>query len=74
MWPLETESAARDLVHRSGGIEIGISSEGTVPANYSSFGRSATDFAASVVAARFHLSPCMARLVCELASIGGRLA
>lgn len=70
MWPPETESAARDLVHRGGGIEIGISSEGTVPTNYSS----SRCFATAVVAVRFHLSPHMARLVCELASIGGRLA
>lgn len=41
---------------------------------YPARARTATEFAASVVAARFHLSPCIARLVCELASIGGRLA
>lgn len=57
------------------GVDRTGASEGNqMGAIYPSFGRSATEFAASVVAARFHLSPCMARLVCELASIGGRLA
>lgn len=31
-------------------------------------------FQAAYVAARYRLSPCMARLICELANIGGRLA
>lgn len=31
-------------------------------------------FQAAYVAARYRLSPCMARLVCQLANIGGRLA
>lgn len=34
----------------------------------------ATDFAASVIAARFGISPCLARVICELAAIGGRVA
>lgn len=33
-----------------------------------------TELAAAIVAARFRLSPRMARVVCELAQIGGRLA
>ncbi len=33
-----------------------------------------TELAATIVAARFRLSPCVARLVCELAHIGGRFA
>jgi len=33
-----------------------------------------TELAAVIVAARFRLSPCVARLVCHLAQIGGRLA
>jgi len=33
----------------------------------------AKEIAVSIIAARFRLSPCMARLVCELAQIGGRL-
>lgn len=56
------------------GVDRTGASEGNLPAIYPTFGRSATEFAASVVAARFHLSPCMARLVCELAFIGGRVA
>ena len=35
---------------------------------------SATEFAASMIAIRFGISPCMARLVAELAHLGGRLA
>lgn len=35
---------------------------------------SATEIAAAVVAARFRVSPCIARLVCELAQIGGVMA
>lgn len=31
-------------------------------------------FQAAYVAKRYRLSPCMARLVCQLAQIGGRLA
>lgn len=31
-------------------------------------------FQAAYVAKRYRLSPCMARLVCQLAHIGGRLA
>lgn len=31
-------------------------------------------FQVAYVAARYRLSPCMARLVCRLAGIGGRLA
>lgn len=34
----------------------------------------ATEIAAAVVAARFRVSPCIARLVCELAQIGGVMA
>lgn len=33
-----------------------------------------TELPAAIVAARFRLSPRMARVVCELARIGGRLA
>lgn len=32
------------------------------------------DVAVAIVARRYCLSPCIARLVCELASIGGRLS
>lgn len=35
---------------------------------------SATEFAANMIAIRFGISPCMARLVAELAHLGGRLA
>lgn len=30
-------------------------------------------FQAAYVAQRYHLSPCMARLICQLANIGGRI-
>lgn len=32
------------------------------------------DIAAAIIAERFRLSPCLARVVIELASIGGRLS
>lgn len=32
------------------------------------------DIASAVIAERYRLTPCMARLICQLASIGGRLA
>ncbi len=34
---------------------------------------SGRDIAVAIVAERYRLSPCMARLVCHLAAIGGRL-
>ncbi len=34
----------------------------------------AMSFQATYVSTRYRLSPCMARLVCQLAEIGGRLA
>ncbi|RWP40149.1 MAG: hypothetical protein EOR04_19580 [Mesorhizobium sp.] len=42
--------------------------------NYLNAPFDAKGFAACLVAKRFGLSPCLARLVCELAHIGGRLA
>lgn len=33
-----------------------------------------TGFQVAYVASRYRLSPCMARLICHLAEIGGRLA
>lgn len=41
------------------------------PSEYRNPPLSATEFAATVIAARFHLSISTARLVCELAGIGG---
>jgi hypothetical protein len=35
---------------------------------------SATDFAAAFIAAKFGVPLCVARVVCELAAIGGRVA
>lgn len=53
------------------GVDRTGASEGNqLPAIYPSL----RSFATAVVAARFHLSPHMARVVCELASIGGRPA
>lgn len=43
-------------------------------AHYQQQAVSATDFAAAVVSKRFGISPCLARLVCELAAIGGRIS
>ena len=34
----------------------------------------ATDFAAAVIGGRFGLNGCMARVICELAGIGGKAA
>lgn len=41
------------------------------PSEYRNPPLSATDLAAAVIGRRFHLSPSIARLVCELAGIGG---
>lgn len=41
------------------------------PSEYRNPSLSATDLAASIVASRFHLPISTARLVCELAGIGG---
>ncbi len=53
-----------------GGLGI---SNAVVPFEYPKATISATEIAAAIVASRFHLSPCMARVVCELAQIGGRV-
>lgn len=57
-----------------------VSSGGTVVSkavaaeDYQTSHHSATEFAASIVAARFRLTISTARLVCELAGIGGSCA
>lgn len=53
-----------------GGLSI---SNAVTPFGYSKATRSATEIASAIIAERFHISPCMARLVCELAQIGGRV-
>lgn len=65
---VQMETAPR-LASESGGI-----SKASTAGNYRITPSSATDFAASIIASRFSLSPRLARLVCELAQIGGRLA
>jgi len=42
--------------------------------NYPTPAETATDFAVTFVASKFGLSHCLARVVCELAQIGGRCA
>ncbi|MDR7221698.1 hypothetical protein J2X13_002110 [Aminobacter aminovorans] len=69
---VQTKTAPR-LASESGGI-----SKASTAGNYritpSSATATATDFAVSIIAHRFSLSPCIARVICELAQIGGRLA
>lgn len=62
--PLESRTSP-PLAGKGDVVVAGAFSEGTVSEYYPH-----RDFAASMVAARFRLSPPIARLVCELASIG----
>ncbi|GLS29293.1 hypothetical protein SAMN04488498_11396 [Mesorhizobium albiziae] len=66
---LKTETAAPIAVGNGGDI-----SKAVTAGDYRTLTLSATEIASSIIAARFRLSPCMARLVCELAQLGGRLA
>jgi hypothetical protein len=52
----------------------GDSSKAVAAGNYRTSTQGATEFASLIIAARYRLTPCMARVVCELAQIGGRLA
>lgn len=55
------------------GVDRTGASEGNqVGAIYPSFGRTATDFATAIIAARWHLPTPTARAVVELACLGGR--
>jgi hypothetical protein len=67
MRPPEIETAAPTAIG-NGGNSKGLATRGTYPC----FTISATDFAAAVLIDRFGLSPSMARLVAELAQLGGR--
>jgi hypothetical protein len=66
---LHNETAAPIAVGNGGDI-----SKAVTAGNYRTITLSATEIASTIIAARFRLHPCMARLVCELAQIGGRLA
>lgn len=59
-------------VVRNGGSVV---SKAVAAENYHLIPKTATpaDLAATIIASRFRLSPRMARIVCELAQIGGRL-
>ncbi len=65
MRTLLESGASPQLAGRGDAFIPGAFSEGTVSEYYAN-----GDFAASMVATRFRLSPPIARLVCELASIG----
>jgi hypothetical protein len=66
---LHNETAAPTAIGNGGGISNAVAAQ--ICHNHSS---SATEIAASIIAARFRIPPYIARLVCELAQIGGRLA
>lgn len=55
---------------KHGGLGI---SNAVTPFEYSRPNLSATEIASAIIAQRFHISPCMARVVCELAQLGGRV-
>ena len=59
------------LAKRTGLIAAPLSERSTEP-NTTNQNR-AEDFAALYVAKRFHLSPCVARVVAALAQLGGRI-
>ncbi|MBL8577715.1 MAG: hypothetical protein JNK47_10845 [Mesorhizobium sp.] len=55
---------------KRGGLGI---SNAVTPFEYPRATSSATEIASEIIAQRFRISPCMARVVCELAQIGGRV-
>lgn len=61
-----SETAA--LARRDGSVI----SKGVVPLDYRNSPASANEIASAIIAARFRITPCMARLVVELAQFGGR--
>jgi hypothetical protein len=65
---LHNETAAPTAIGNGGDI-----SKGVTAGNYRTITLSATEIATSIIAARFQLSHCMARVIVELASIGGRM-
>lgn len=69
---IETQTAApKGSIFGNGGSVV---SKAFAASDYRTAPASATEFAAAVVAARFRVSPLMARLVCELSQLGGRFA
>lgn len=65
---LQNETAAPTGIGDGGkGISKALTAE-----RYQKPSITATEIATSIIAARFRLSPYMAKLVCELAEIGGR--
>ncbi|CAI2932439.1 conserved protein of unknown function [Aminobacter niigataensis] len=69
---VQMETAPR-LASESGGISKALTA-GNYRITPTSATVTATEFAASIIAARFFISPTRARVVCELAQIGGRFA
>ncbi|GAA4121488.1 hypothetical protein GGR00_004778 [Aminobacter aganoensis] len=65
---VQMQTAPR-LASESGGISKAVTAQ-----NYRIHPAPATEFAAAAIAARFRVSLTLARVVCELAQIGGRLA
>ena len=68
----ETAAPMGSIIGNGGSVV----SKAVATENYHLTPKTATpaDLAATIVASRFRLSPRMARVVCELAQIGGRLA
>jgi hypothetical protein len=56
------------------GDGVPVVSKAVAAKNYQNTTFTATEFAASVVASKFHLPLSTARVICELADIGGRCA
>jgi hypothetical protein len=65
MWPPETETAAPTAIGNGG------NSKGAACGIYPNFSISANDFATAFIAARCHLPVPTARVVVELAQLGG---
>lgn len=55
-----------------GGVSRALTSEGQLRGIYPAFGFNANEFATAIVAERHRLPRHVARVVCELAKLGGR--
>jgi hypothetical protein len=72
MGNLEHRNAARAGKSKDGVGDQGTFSEGTLISTYPTFSFSPREFAASLISARWHLPAPTARVVVELAQLGGQ--
>jgi hypothetical protein len=70
MNPHSEAAAPMGSIIGNGGLGI---SKKVVLSEYQNPVISATEIATAIIATRLRISPCLARVVCELAQIGGRV-